>query len=134
MTGPIMRFLGHRVFHLAVQQHTTAGQALDLRFGMKLLRDRRVPVASKALAIGIGAAATGLLVSLELPIEALLGMMLPVLGFVADGTLDGLEAVAGPLVIGALVLPLIAPAGTVDALRREHLGLHPATSPAPHRR
>jgi len=100
---------------------------LDVRLGFALMRDRRVPLRAKLLAILIGLALTGLVEFLELPVEGLLSMLLPILGDVGDVLVDGAEMIAGPLLLAGLLLPLLAPRDVVDQIRSERS----ASTPAP---
>jgi hypothetical protein len=92
---------------------------MNMTLGYALLRDRRVPIRSKLIALGIGAACVGAIELLELPIEGVLAAMLPFIGAAGDIALDGAEAVIGPIVIATLLLPLIAPADLVRQIRAE---------------
>lgn len=124
----LLRLLGNRAARQVVGGHIGSGGALDIQFGLALLRDRRVPAATKLLALTLGAAGMALLVALELPAEFLLALFLPALGIVADFVVDGVEAVAGPLIIAALLLPYLAPAPVVETIRDERA--FPAANPA----
>ena len=108
---------------------TGRSRLLDLKLGFALMRDRRVPLHKKALAILIAIALTGLLEILELPVEGLLAMLLSIVGVVGDVVIDGIEAIAGPLMISALLLPFLAPPGVVDQIRGERSGSGNAPKP-----
>ncbi|HLV80426.1 MAG TPA: hypothetical protein VKT32_09090 [Chthonomonadaceae bacterium] len=122
MLNLLLRLFGKRVVHRAVASHTRVGGLLDVRFGFALFRDRRVPLGLKLLAILLGGALTALLVSLEIPLEGLLTLLLPFLTL-PDVVVDGLETVVGPFVLGALLLPFLAPRPLVDRIRAERAGL-----------
>ena len=92
---------------------------LDVKLGFALMRDRRVPLRVKAAALVMGLVLTAIVEGLELPIEGLLSVLLPVLGAVGDVVLDGAETVAGPLVLGSLLLPYLAPKDVVARVRAE---------------
>ena len=100
---------------------------LDVRLGFALMRDRRVPLRAKLLAILLGLAVTGLVEFLELPVEGILSMLLPILGGVGDVVVDGAEMIAGPLLLAAMFLPLLAPRDLVEQIRSERS----ASTPAP---
>lgn len=118
MASKLARFAGSQVARQAIQQHTTPGGVLDLRFGLHLLtRDRNVPIVYKMLALGLGAALTFLLNILEIPLETMLAVFLPVIGFGADLIWNGLEAVVCPILFAALLLPHVAPKQFVQAAR-----------------
>src|ERR1700757_3944871 len=92
---------------------------MNIRLGYALLRDRRVSMRAKLIALGIGAATVGAIELLELPIEGVLAALLPFVGAAGDLALDGAEAVIGPVLIASLVLPHIAPADIVRQIRAE---------------
>ena len=115
----LIRLLGHRAARGALVQHTAEGGALDIRLGFALLRDRRVPIGAKLLALALGVAGMALLIALELPAEAFLSILLPGLGLAAGFVLDGMEGIIGPFVLAALALPRLAPKPIVAAITRE---------------
>lgn len=123
-----MRLFGHKMMHHAVGKHTANGGLFDVQFGLALLRDRRVPVVSKLMALSAGAGIIALMISLELPLESLIGLILPLLGAVADVAVDGIEAVLGPVVIAALLLPHLAPSPIVHTILNERLQQSPPAS------
>lgn len=92
---------------------------MSMQLGYALLRDRRVPVRAKLLALGIGAAAIGAIELLQLPVEGVIAALLPFIGAAGDLALDGAEAVIGPVLIATLVLPHLAPAEIVQQIRAE---------------
>jgi len=92
---------------------------LDVPLGFALMRDRRVPLKSKALAVLLGLALTGLVEFLEIPLEGVLAMLLPILGAVGDIVVDGAEMVAGPLLLSGVLLPFIAPRHIVEQIHSE---------------
>lgn len=117
--GFLMRIFGHRLFHRTLAGQTHSGGLLDIKFGFALLRDRRVPVRFKLIALALGAGLVSLLVAMELPLETILATLLPILGFVGDAMADGLEAVAGPFILGALLMPFVVPKPLVDQILAE---------------
>src|SRR5437660_4275830 len=82
---------------------------LDFQLGYTLLLDRRVPLTAKAVAAAIGIAVVALLEFLELPIEELIAVALPIVGIFGDVAFAGMEAILGPLFIACLLLPHLAP-------------------------
>jgi len=42
---------------------------------------------------------------LEIPVEGLLSILMPILGAMGDVVVDGAELVAGPLLLAGLLLP-----------------------------
>jgi len=96
-----------------------AGNAIDPKFGLKLLRDARVPMKSKIAAFALGLAAVFVLEILELPLQTALWLLLPVVGMVADFAVDGIELLAGPLLVATITLPFLAPRDVVEQIRAE---------------
>jgi hypothetical protein len=92
---------------------------MNMRLGYALLRDRRVSIRAKLIALGIGAAAIGTIELLELPVEGVLAALLPFVGAAGDLALDGAEAIIGPVLIASLLLPYLAPAEIVEVIRAE---------------
>ena len=91
----------------------------EFKLGFALLKDSRVPLRQKALAILLGLLLTGVLELLELPFEAILAGLLPMIGIPGDLLVDGLEAVGGPVIFACLLLPFLAPRYLVDKIRSE---------------
>ena len=92
---------------------------MNMTLGYALLRDRRVPIRAKLIALGIGAAGVGAIELLQLPVEGVVAALLPLMGAAADLALDGAEAVIGPVLIATLLLPHLAPADVVQQIRAE---------------
>jgi hypothetical protein len=92
---------------------------MNMTLGYALLRDRRVPIRAKLIALGIGAAGVGAIELLQLPVEGVVAALLPLMGAAGDLALDGAEAVIGPVLIAALLLPHLAPADLVQQIRAE---------------
>ena len=61
------------------------------------------------MALGIGAACIGALELLQLPLEAVLAGILPLIGITGDIAFDGAEAVVGPVIIATMLLPYLVP-------------------------
>jgi len=95
---------------------------MDVRLGFALMRDGRVPLRTKALALLIGLAVTGLVEFFELPVEGVLSVLLPILGAAGDVVLDGAEMIAGPLLLANVLLPFLAPRDVVEQIRSERTG------------
>jgi hypothetical protein len=95
---------------------------IDVKFGFALMRDRRVPLRCKAGAFLIGLLLTGIVETLEIPVEGMLAAMLPVLGIAGDFAIDGAELVAGPILLAHILLPWIAPKDIVERIRAERTG------------
>lgn len=117
MLNTIWKTVGERALHKAVA-NGAHNNPLDVKFGVALLRDRRVPVKSKLLAFGVGVGLLALLMVFELPIEAIVTFLAPLL-MPLDFVLDGAELVALPLLFMALSLAYVAPRAIVDQIRAE---------------
>lgn len=96
-----------------------ASRVLDWKLGLRLLRDRRVPAATKMLSFGLGLCALFAVEVLEFPLESALALLVPVLGLAADLAIDGIELLAVPFFVATLVLPFLAPRAVVAQLRGE---------------
>jgi hypothetical protein len=92
---------------------------MNMTLGYALLRDRRVPIRTKLIALGIGAAGVGAIELLQLPLEGVFAALLPLVGAAGDLTLDGAEALIGPVLIATLLLPHLAPTDLVRQVRAE---------------
>jgi hypothetical protein len=92
---------------------------MKLALGYALLRDRRVPIRTKLIALGLGAAGMGAIELLQLPVEGLVAALVPFVGAAGDLALDGAEAVLGPILIATLLMPHLAPADLVRQIRAE---------------
>lgn len=95
----------------AVAKQSRTGGILDFRTGFRLLRDRRVPLTTKIVALALGLALTSMLLALEIPLEALMGMFLSVLGVGLDLLVDGAEVLVMPVLFASLLMPHLAPRG-----------------------
>lgn len=114
-------FLGRHLLRKAVAGGAAeiAGSGLDPKFGLKLLRDSRVPAKAKITAFALGLGAVFVLEILELPIQTALWLLLPFVGAAADFAIDGVELLAGPLLVATLTLPFLAPRDLVEQIRAE---------------
>ena len=92
---------------------------MNTPLGLALLRDKRVALKSKLLALGAGVAVVGVVELLQLPVEGVVALILPVLGAAGDLAVDGAEVFLGPLVIASLFMPRLAPADIVEQLKAE---------------
>ena len=104
----LFRALGHKAAKRAMKRHTENGGALDIKYGFSLFQDRTVPAPSKLLALAIGVAVTALLMSLEAPLELILGIFIPFIGVTSDFLVDGIEVILFPMLIACIVLPRLA--------------------------
>ena len=84
-----------------------------------MLRDHRVPIRAKLMALGIGAECIGVLELLQLPLEAVLAGILPLTGITGDIAFNGAEAVVGPVIIATMLLPYLVPPILVRQIRAE---------------
>ena len=90
---------------------------MNIGLGYRLLRDHRVPIRTKLMALGIGAACIGALELLQLPL--VLAGILPVIGITGDIAFDGAEAVVGPVIIATMLLPYLVPPLLVRRIARK---------------
>jgi len=124
----LLRALGIRALRTAVHGGSRP-PILDFGLGISLLRDRRVPVRSKATALLLGFGALMVLNVLELPVEALIAVLLNVPGIGLDVMINGIELLAGPILFGALFVIRLAPPDIVAQLRLERNGIPVVTQP-----
>jgi hypothetical protein len=92
---------------------------MNAALGYALLRDRRVSLRPKLVALGVGLAAVGLIELLQLPFESVLALLLPAVGAAGDIAVDGVEAVVVPVLVATLLMPYLAPPSIVQQLRAE---------------
>jgi hypothetical protein len=92
---------------------------MNIPLGYALLRDRRVSLRAKLMALGIGAAVVGGVELLQIPLEGVLAFILPVAGIAGDIAVDGAEAILGPVLVATLVLPYLTPPALVRQIRAE---------------
>lgn len=118
MIRSLLRLLGREMVGQAVA-HGSVKRVFDWRLGVRLLRDKRVPLRTKTQSLFLGLLALGALEVLELPLQTALWMLLPLVGFAADLAVDGIELVAVPFFVATIALPFLAPREVVEELRRE---------------
>ena len=87
--------------------------------GYALLRDQRVPIRAKLIALGAGAAVIAVIELLQIPFETIVAALLPFVGVPGDLALDGAEAVIGSILIACLLLPRLTPTDIVQQIRAE---------------
>ena len=92
---------------------------MNAPLGYALLRDRRVSIRPKLVALGVGLAAAGLIEFLQIPLESVFALILPVVGVTGDVAVDGAEAVIVPVLVATLLMPYLAPPNIVQQLRAE---------------
>ncbi len=122
------RRVGGPVAHLMARNYMGEGKPLDLQLGIALFRDKRVPVAAKMGAMAIGFGAIMAWNVLELPVEALIAFLLPVVGLGIDIAWNGAQTIVGSLLFAGLALPHIAPKSLVQTIRAER---NPVPIPIP---
>jgi hypothetical protein len=93
---------------------------MNAPLGYALLRDRRVSLRPKFVALGAGLVVMGAIQLLQIPLESVLAFVLPGVGAAGDVALDGVEAVVVPVLVATLLMPHLAPRSIVDELRAEH--------------
>jgi hypothetical protein len=119
LKNPSVRRVGGPVAHLVARNYIGEGKPLDIPLGMALFRDKRVPVAAKMGAMAIGFAAMMLWNVLELPVEALIAFLLPLVGLGIEIAWNGAQTIIGSLLFASLALPHIAPKTLVQKIRAE---------------
>jgi hypothetical protein len=93
---------------------------MNAPLGYALLRDRRVSLRPKFMALGAGLVVMGAIQVLQIPLESILAFVLPGVGAAGDVALDGAEAVVLPVLVATLLMPHLAPRNIVEELRAEH--------------
>ena len=68
------------------------------------MRDPQVKASTKLLSLGLGLLLTCLLELCQVPLETVLAVFLPFIGWGLELMVDGIELVILPLVFGAIVL------------------------------
>jgi hypothetical protein len=91
------------VTHFVAQKARRSG-FLNFSEGFRLLRSREVPSRVKLLALSLGLLVTLLLEALEVPLESVLAVFVPILGGVMDLAFDGAEFLILPLLFAALIV------------------------------
>jgi hypothetical protein len=119
----VIKRVGGQAAAQAVSEQRKPGNLLDFKMGISLLRDRRVPAATKLFALGIGVALTLLLEAFEMPLETMIAVILPGFGLAANLAIDGLESVLCPLLFAALALPHVAPKPVAAEARAARRGV-----------
>ncbi len=99
------------------------GSKFDLKLGFALFKDKRISPLHKLLSIGIGAAATGVCIVLEIPLESIVVAFLGIFGVALDIVADGVEAIVISSMVGCLVLPFIANKETVNQVMLDRSGM-----------
>lgn len=116
-----LRLFGRRLVNKALQNQARNGK-LNARFGLLLMRDKRVPASAKFKAILVAIIGMLLLNLLEVPVELLMAFALPGVGGLLDLVWNGTENVIGPILIAALTLPYLAPQSMVAQILQERNG------------
>ena len=121
MVNILLRLFGERALHKAVSRG--AHNPLDVKFGIALLRERRIPLKSKLLAFGLGVGLLALLLAFQIPVEAVVTFLAPIL-LPLDLAIDGFEIVALPILFMTLLLAYVAPRALVQEIRAERLAMN----------
>lgn len=100
-------------------RHAAAKEAhrrgwLNFGLGWALMKDRRLSAWTKIAAVAAGAGATALLVAFEVPLEAMVAALVPLLGMAADFAFDGLEVALFPILLSLLFVRWFAPKEIVE--------------------
>ena len=109
--------IGRRALPKAVVGHAHRKGWIDLKLGYALLRDKRVSILTKLAALATGVTLTAVLIAMVVPVEGILALFAPFLGFVLDFAIDGIEFVLFPLVIASIVIRWLAPKAVVESIR-----------------
>ena len=96
--------MGPIIAHAAARQAHKRG-FLDLQTGFSMFRNRSIPGSLKVGSLTLGLLATLLLTAFEIPLEGIVGLLLPFVGPAIDLAIDGAEVVLLPLLFGAAILP-----------------------------
>ena len=92
---------------------------MNAPFGYALLRDRRVSLRPKLMALGVGLAVLAFIEVLQIPLESVLAFVLPGVGAASDVVVDGAEAAVVPVLVATLLMPYLAPRSIVQQMRAE---------------
>jgi hypothetical protein len=103
----------------AGKNHTGEGKAIDPKFGVKLFKDKRVPVGKKILALFLGFLAIFVADLLGISLATVLFPILAALDAV-EFVSEGLEFTVGILAMSATLLPHLAPKPLVRQIREEN--------------
>jgi len=123
MGSMLFKMFGMKMAKHALHGNGRRAPLIDVGLGFALLRDRRVPVAKKGLALLLGGLAIAGLIALEAPVEMLIGLLLNAPGLGMDLLVDGIEMLAGPVLIASLLLTHMAPKEIVEQVRGERQGV-----------
>src|ERR1700683_3433959 len=93
---------------------------MNAPLGYALLRDRRVSLRPKFMALGAGLAVMGVIQLLQITFESLLAFVFPGVGAAGDVAVDGVGAVIVPVLVASLLMPYLSPQSIVQELRAEH--------------
>jgi hypothetical protein len=92
---------------------------MSIELGYALLRDQRVPIRHKLIALAIGTVVVGFIEILQIPLESVIAVILPFIGIAGDILFDGAEALIGAVFIATLLIPYLAPSTIVQQIRAE---------------
>jgi|GEM_PF-837260 len=123
MSLTVLRLLGERFAHKTLAQNSHAGGFLDIKLGFSMLKDRRVSIRPKLLAVGLGAGLIAVIVGLELPLESILSVIVPGLGLAAVVVTDSMETFIGTVGLAAIILPHVAPKLLTQQICSERAGI-----------
>jgi F0F1-type ATP synthase membrane subunit a len=75
-----------------------------LKGGFALMWDRRIPSRDKIVTLALAVGITACVIAFEIPVEALVIWAFAKAGFIGVMALDGVEALAGPIILSCLLL------------------------------
>ena len=103
-----LKLAGAQAATLAVRRR------VDIALGFALLKDKRLPLSKKALALVLGTVGMLVIQALEVPLE-----LLTLIFGSPFGIEDGVEAIVWPVILACAILPYLSPQTLVDQLRAE---------------
>jgi hypothetical protein len=95
---------------------------MDFKLGYALLKDGRVPMRCKFMALAAGLVVGVVIEVFEIPVETVLAAVLPILGAATDLVVDGTEMLVLPVLFASILLPFLAPSALVSQIRTERAG------------
>jgi hypothetical protein len=107
---------------------------MNVPLGYALLRDRRVSIRSKLLALAGGVALTGMVELLQLPLESVFAFLLPLAGAATDIVIDGAELVVLPVLVATVLMPYLVSPSIAEQIRMERARPVSSSNPPPFRR
>ena len=114
----LLGLLGHKLVKETVGQKVI-GSRFNIKLGIALMRDGRLPWRYRFGAMSIGALTAFLLDLVELPLGAIFAVILPIIGVPIDLALLGIEDMAILPIVTLMALPFLAPKWLVEKVQQE---------------